>query len=542
MARGLRTTAIHTNNEDAAAAFTPQVLDAGGAASMAGGVRLDPETAARSYLSQALSAPALGFAAEQPVAGAELRTLGSETVPLTNSQTVKFRQYVRKVPVYGSLVTVEMDENNQLLSINSALGEPSVNPVASISPRDALERVREVAGADAEGIPRLHYYYDDTEGKQAWRLVYLVEDVYDSTSEGDRPHLYNFVVDAHSGEMVRRVPRSACVEAPEAEGPLAEATVVDENGNPRQIAFRVVDATRRELHDERYNVHTYDFNFADAAFQRSLLPGTYVSNPPNWMAPAVSAHANAGEVARYVRDVLRRNGLDGQGEGYVSSINCTYRGSGKEWRNAAWTGRQMIYGQRLENGGLKSYARALDVVAHEIFHGITDRTAGMEYQGESGALNESYSDIFGVIVSNRGVPDPRAWNWELGEDLGGKGALRDLRQPARFDQPEKMSEYRKLPLTEVGDWGGVHINSGIHNHAAYLMLTARSADDRPLFDANTGGAVFYVALTQHLSRTSEFSDSRRAVTLAIQSLFRTDPLLDQRLTAAANAFHTAEIV
>jgi Zn-dependent metalloprotease len=537
MGNGLRSMAIHTNNADAAAAFTVQAAGlsgaAAGAAAEAGGVRVDPETAARSYLSQAFSTPALGFAPEESgPAGGEFRTLGSETVPLTNSQTVKFRQYIRKIPVYGSLVTVEMDEDNQLLSINSSVGEPAVDPVASLSPRDALQRVREVAGAAAEGVPRLHYYFDDAEGRNDWRLIYLVEDVYDLRAADNHPHLYNFVVDAHSGEIVRQVPRSACVTA----------TVVDENGTPRTIEFRAVDAARSELHDEQYNVHTYNFNFGDAAFQKGKLPGEYVTNPPEWMAPAVSAHANAGEVARYVRDVLRRDGLNGRGEGYVSSINCTYGGSGPEWRNAAWIGTQMIYGQRRENGGFKSYARALDVVAHEIFHGITDRTAGMEYLGESGALNESYSDIFGVIVSNRGISDPSGWDWKLGEQLGGKGALRDLARPGSHGQPETMSDYRLLPLTQAGDWGGVHTNSGIHNRAAYLLLTARNGADQPLFDSATGGAVFYVALTQHLSRTSGFSDSRRAVTLAIQSLFRNDPLLQDRLTAVADAFQAAEIV
>jgi Zn-dependent metalloprotease len=542
MANGLRTVAIHTNNAEDAAAFAPQAFES--VTTDGAGLRTDPETAARSYLSHAFNAPTLGFAPEEPgAAGGEFRTLGSETVPLTNSQTVKFRQYIQKIPVYGSLVTVEMDENNQLLSINSALGEPSVNPVASISPLQALQRVQEEAGEEAEGIPRLHYYYDDRPDNNEWRLVYLIENVYDSKSEADRPHLYNFVVDAHTAEIVRQIPRSACVDAPEVETKFVETTVVDENGTPRAIAFRAVDASRNELHDERYNVHTYDFAFADAAFQRAQLPGQYVANPPEWAAPAVSAHANAGEVARYVTDVLRRNGLDNRGEGYISSINCTYRGSGREWRNAAWTGKQMIYGQRMENGVLKSYARALDVVAHEIFHGITDRTAGLEYLGESGALNESYSDIFGVLVSNRDVLDPRDWNWQLGEELGGgKGPLRDLGNPGKHGQPEKMSEYRNLPLTLAGDWGGVHINSGIHNRAAYLLLTARSSDGDPLFDPRTGGAVFYVALTQHLSRTSSFSDSRRAVTLAIQSLFRTDPLLQERLTAVANAFHATEIV
>ena len=131
---------------------------------------------------------------------------------------------------------------------------------------------------------------------------------------------------------------------------------------------------------------------------------------------AVSAHANAQEVADYLFTVLHRNGLDNRGGPFLSTVNCTDSRQPSdqpgEWRNAAWTGKQMVYGQRLVNGQLRSYAVAGDVVAHEITHGLTDRTARLEYAFESGALNESYSDIFGIIISNRGEPDIGTWNWQ----------------------------------------------------------------------------------------------------------------------------------
>jgi Thermolysin metallopeptidase, alpha-helical domain len=102
----------------------------------------------------------------------------------------------------------------------------------------------------------------------------------------------------------------------------------------------------------------------------------------------------------------------------------------------------MIYGQRMVNGALRSYALASDVVAHEITHGLTDRTARLEYQRESGALNESYSDIFGVIISNRNQPNIDAWDWEMGEDLNATGIpLRDLSDPPRRGQPDHMRDF-----------------------------------------------------------------------------------------------------
>src|SRR5262249_6865701 len=159
--------------------------------------------------------------------------------------------------------------------------------------------------------------------------------------------------------------------------------------------------------DPRYNLHTHDFAFTDAANSPDQLPGTYVGNPPApWQGAAVSAHANAARVASFLRDVLRRDGVDGGGGRLLSRVNCCYLPPGpgeQEWRNAAWHQNQMIYGQRrLADGSMRSYAVELDVVAHEIFHGVTQYTAALQYQGETGALNESYSDVFGILVANRG--------------------------------------------------------------------------------------------------------------------------------------------
>ena len=214
-----------------------------------------------------------------------------------------------------------------------------------------------------------------------------------------------------------------------------------------------------------------------------------------------------------------------------SSINCVDKSEsedGKQWFNAFWNGKQMVYGQRIDGKKVTSLASNIDVVAHEMFHGVTDFTAGLVYQFQPGALNESYSDIFGIIISNLDEPDPRAWDWELGEGLdpGGK-PFRDLRDPTLFDQPAHMKNFRVLPNTWQGDWGGVHINSGIHNKAAHLILTAVDSSGNLTFTPQDIAAVFYIALTQHLSRTSQFSDSRRAVLLAAQTYFRTRPPAEQ---------------
>jgi len=208
----------------------------------------------------------------------------------------------------------------------------------------------------------------------------------------------------------------------------------------------------------------------------------------------------------------------------------------KQWVNAFWSPdiKQMVYGQVLVGGELRSLSINVDVVAHEIFHGVTDSTARLEYQFQSGALNESYSDIFGTIVANHGTDDPRQWDWKLGERLlEGDRPFRDLSDPTLFGQPAHMDDYQDLPNTQAGDWGGVHVNSGIHNKAAFLVLTSEDDAGDLVMTPSEGAAVFYLALSQRLSQTSQFSDSRNAAVSSARTLFRALPEDERERKVAA---------
>jgi bacillolysin/neutral peptidase B len=204
----------------------------------------------------------------------------------------------------------------------------------------------------------------------------------------------------------------------------------------------------------------------------------------------------------------------------------------------------MVYGQVLRGNELRSLSANIDVVAHEMFHGVTDHTSRLEYAFQSGALNESYSDIFGTIVANLGNDDPRTWDWLLGEKLlAGDKPFRDLSDPERFRQPAHMDQFQVLPNTRAGDWGGVHVNSGIHNKAAFNLFTAQAADGSLALSPAEVAAVFYLALTQRLSRTSQFSDSRRAIVASARTLFRALPAdqLARKVAAIEGAFDAVGI-
>jgi Zn-dependent metalloprotease len=514
---------------------------------------LDAETAATLYLDQALASDAVKRFTRPKVDSeeSEFKSLGTEVVPLTGTTAVKFRQMFNKIPVYGSLVTVELDRNNECIGINSSLGTPQRVPhIAKVAPAKAIATAAKAAGRPASALkqtPRLYYYFGRDSGK--WHLAYIIEDVPQlkpgaSSSGRHDAVLKDYVIDANSGRLLAQLPRTPTLAA-------RVQIAVDGLQRKRKITVETGARGGKELRDKALNVTTYGFDFKDPSRQSRLLPGTLYGNPPKpWPLEAVAAHANGSEVARFLRKVLRRNNIDNKGGEMISSVNCWDRGDGvtpaRQWQNAYWNGDQMVYGQILfPDGSFFSIANMLDVVAHEMFHGVTDYTSRLEYVTQSGALNESYSDIFGVIVANLRKPLAK-WNWKLGEGFDGPGtALRDMQDPTRHEQPKRMRNYKKskAPYTyERNDYGWVHDNSGIHNFAAYSIMTSMSGG-KYLFRPIHLAAMFYIALTVHLSRTSQFADSRRAVVQAARSLFRNEPAArrDAKIKAVENGFSAAGI-
>src|SRR5438552_1707769 len=188
---------------------------------------VDPETAATRYLHQALDSAAVpSFTAPKAKGTAsDFKSLGTVTVPLTGTKVVKYRQSIAGIPVYGSLVTVELDDNNELVSLNSSLGDPrNVSPVAKISPDAALKTIDNAPGytKDLKDIvPKLHFYFDKPHSK--WRLVFIAEDVpvrqkggkasKKARGESRAPIYMDYVVDAHTGALVAELPRTPSLAA-----------------------------------------------------------------------------------------------------------------------------------------------------------------------------------------------------------------------------------------------------------------------------------------------------------------------------------------
>ncbi len=265
----------------------------------------------------------------------------------------------------------------------------------------------------------------------------------------------------------------------------------------------------------------------------NLTASHVFSSNNNWNNPtAVSAHFNGGESYSYFKNTHSRESINGSGGNIVSFINVA-DDNGGSLANAFWNGKAIFYG----NGGQSfgPLARALDVAGHELSHGVVQSTANLIYQGQSGALNESFADIFGAMIDRD--------DWKIGEDVVStsvfsSGALRDLQFPNNGGsslsdagwQPKNMNEYQNLPNTAQGDFGGVHINSGIPNHAYYQL-----ADQ---IGKSKAEKIFYRALTNYMVRSSEFIDLRVAVEQAAMDIHGNG---SAELTAVQNAFNIVMI-
>jgi Zn-dependent metalloprotease len=202
---------------------------------------------------------------------------------------------------------------------------------------------------------------------------------------------------------------------------------------------------------------------------KANLPGTRLRSegeaPTNDDA-ANAAYENAGITFDFYREVFKRNSVDGHGLRLDSTVH--YR---VKFNNALWNGSQMIYGDG--DGVLfHDFPGALEVVAHELTHGVTQYAIppdGLIYEGQSGALNESISDVFGVLVKQwHEKKTAHEADWTIGASVMGKGKkpLRSMSDPgAGYDpQPSTMDEFDPE--------GDVHANSGVPNHAFYLAATA----------------------------------------------------------------------
>jgi Zn-dependent metalloprotease len=224
------------------------------------------------------------------------------------------------------------------------------------------------------------------------------------------------------------------------------------------------------------------------------------------------AYDSTGSTYDFYMNVLRRNSVDGHGLPLTSTLH-----SRRAPDNAFWDGQQMVFGDASAGGPFQgSFAAAIDVVAHELTHGVTQFTVpggGLEYQDQPGALNESWSDVFGSVVKQWvNKQDVMAADWLIGAGLMNPkygDALRSMKAPGTAwkgdDQPQDMNGY-----VEGGD---VHTNSGIPNRAFFLAASAIGGNSW-----EKAGPIWYKALSS-LTLRATFVDASKATVDAAKALY-----------------------
>jgi hypothetical protein len=426
--------------------------------------------------------------------------------------TVRFEQTRDGIAVMGGEIVVQLSKGGEVLSaagevLPSRSRAPTKVSVGAGSARATAARwlareagrARSAVKTTSEGLalydPRL--MDDPVLAPGGTRLVWRIDARLSADQVGPGDHRL-VIVDARSGAVLTSIGRDHTAEGPNRR--------VCDNRNRPGLGWR-----------------------CDGPYARSE------GQPWTRIGDVDAAYRLMGVTYDYFYELFGRDGVDGEG----SSMKATVRycpSYGCPWRNAEWKwhGQQAIFG--------KGWAKADDIVAHEYTHGVLDAEAPLFYHYQSGAINESYADIFGELIdiANRGRGDTSWTRWKIGEDTP-IGAFRDMRDPGRFGHPDRV----RSPRWHVGssDYGGVHRNSGVGNKAAYLLAAGgqfRGYAIKRLGRVRTA-RIFYQALTTRLTPAANYIDLADALTSACTDLAGTHDITLSHCQAVRNATRATQM-
>jgi thermolysin len=364
---------------------------------------------------------------------------------------VRFQQVVKGIPVGGAELSAHYDAEGRAVAIDA-------NYVPNLEDLDVEAKIEERAAA---AIARAEVNAPDDVEIEAGRLIIHADDDHEPKlayvhtvrdfSHMNEPALWIVTVDAQTGDVLDRYNNIQTVDA-SGKGVLGDTK-----------KFQVsMGLNGFDMKDASSGVMIQTLN----AGNEQKFPGVPISslNLGEWdrasvgAGAAVDAHVYGSLAIKYYKDRHQRNSIDGVGGQFSSTVHY-----GNAYQNAFYsfdTGN-MVYG----DGTDRAFSAGYDVVVHEMSHGVTHKTSDLVYKGQSGALNEAFSDIMAAFAEHLQRPDP-VKNWTVGEDLYNSGKpFRDMADPNKYRSPEAMSQF----VNTQQDEGGVHTNSGIINKAAYLI-------------------------------------------------------------------------
>jgi Zn-dependent metalloprotease len=418
-------------------------------------------------------------------------------------------------------------------AIRLSNGEVNGQPRLVVLPRDAGQLVWEVnvvaAGRSENGVQLSNglYYLDAATGD-------LVE-VRPASSELAAPAVFSKLLSKGSPKVSRQISRMVLASLAAPKGQPVDVTGeapylgrVTAKGLRTSQGVALIDTTTPSYSETSGRGGIYTFS-ADGSSNNANLPGRqYVENGTQIRDPdAISAQT----ISRVVYDYyarLGRDSWDGKGSSMVSTVNF----GGGDFCNAFFSSglRQMVYGNPCKGPGGDMQLVTLDVTGHEVTHGVTDSTSGLNYTGQSGALNEAFSDYFGNVIGDKyyerdsdtlgedGCDTARSAQSLCSQNPSGELATRYLPNGNTMDDYLNVIDppFRwSVAVGRITDNGGVHLNSAIWNNALWTIRgRLAQIDNEPGYESELAGdfdLIVYYTLTHQLSPSSTMVDAANAV-------------------------------
>jgi len=471
---------------------------------------------------------------------------------LPNRVHERLQQFHEGVPVFGASVRRQLEGPLTVSLFGTVFTSIDVPVTPALSPGEARDVVQQIAGdaAVVQGMPSLIVFPG---GPDAYTLCYRATVV----SAQDE---MEYFIDARSGAQVFRYSNLQHQAA------VGRATGV--LGDAKKIA--TAQTAGAFFADDRLRppaVLTFDMR-GDAARTVEVLQGRRslsasdlaVDTDNDWNdGAAVDAHVYAGWVYDYYFKRFGRQGLDNRNLPIVSLVHPArreaYAALGRQvpefFANAFWSSarRMMVYGVGLPRGAdrrdVNFMSGALDVVAHELTHGVTNFTSNLLYLNESGALNESFSDMMATGAEFFYHPPgtgPLRADYLSGEDVVTPGGGRSMQAPRDYGDPDHVQLRCCVGLIEEFDNGGVHTNSGIPNNAFYLAIEGGRNRTSGVAVEGVGPSnreqierVFYRAFTLMLTPLSNFLGARAATIQSARDLYGAGSRPERAVTQAWDA-------
>ena len=417
---------------------------------------------------------------------------------------IRTQQQYKGISIYGSDVIINLTDQGYLSSVASDIVE--INP--------QFDTTRQISSSEATAVVKKDLNITDVSAKSSVNCEFIIFPHQGKHEMAYEIHIYKdffndwiYVVSATSGEILDKFNQVCAFDV---EHDTQQKDLNDQLQTIRSVqeegTYYLIDNSKPMYNSAKGSglIKIYDAKLTTGKVVEIL------SNEDNiWAPEAVSAISNASKAYDYFLTTHNRNSVDDNGGDLLSVVNIG-DSQGKGLDNAYWSGNTMFYGAG--NTKFTNMAGSLDICGHEMTHGVIQQTANLTYKDQSGAINESMADIFGSNMDG---------NWLLGEDVikeGGPittGALRNMIDPNQGGNSLADRGWQPKHVNEIylgdRDNGGVHINSGISNHAYYLISQQIGRDK--------ADSIFYRALTQYLTRSSKFSDLRAACVASAEDIF-----------------------